>query len=87
MKDAPIEDRRQGNGNDEHKLPESIDKSASLYMFAFIEVLTDLPFPLVLSVYFEFRVPRVIFAAGSSILILALRFPCFTICWLVFVVK
>ena len=28
MKDAPIEDRRQGNGNDEHKLPESIDKSA-----------------------------------------------------------
>lgn len=28
MKDAPIEDRRQGNGNDEHKLPESINKSA-----------------------------------------------------------
>jgi hypothetical protein len=28
MKDAPIEDRWQGNGNDEHKLPESIDKSA-----------------------------------------------------------
>jgi hypothetical protein len=28
MKDAPIEDRRQGNVNDEHKLPESINKSA-----------------------------------------------------------
>ena len=28
MKDAPIEDRRQGNSNDEYKLPESINKSA-----------------------------------------------------------